>query len=304
MAFMAFSTIPGGTLEGSSGVCMPSPNQWTLSPSLSFAAALGLISLCVMLSIGLNARFSLIPGTGVLYATMFLIAQGAIPWTNARLSSALILLSVSLICTHILFSLYGQRNAAKGIFVIFSTLSWGAMIQYAFVLLIPIFLLGALFLSVLRIKEIGAAILGIIAPFWITIGLGIISPQEINFPTLTNLFYSFTSPGSLFFLLITLCFASILILLLTASNTLAPSSTGQQHRSYYAFINLLGTAMVWYMLFDASNMLAYSSILMSCLGFQTARYAAIPRHRFAYLPVIIAIPSLISLFIITINSQQ
>lgn len=301
---MAFSAVPGGTLEGSGGVCMPSPNQWTISPTLSFATSLGLTTLCVLLTIGLNMRFSLIPGTGVLYATMFLIAQGAVPWINPRLSSAIILLCVSLICTHILFSLYGQRNASKGIFVIFSTLAWGSMIQYAFILLMPIFLLGALFLSVLRIREAGAALLGILSPFWISIGLGIIAPGDINLPTLTNLFYSFTSPGSLFFLLVTLGFASILMLLLTASNALAPSSSGQQHRSYNAFLNLLGISMIWYMLFDASNMLTYASVLMFGLSFQTARYAAIPRHRFAYLPVIIAIPAFIALFIITLNSQQ
>lgn len=304
MALMAYTYLPAEILEGSAGICFPSPNQWQIPSILSFISVLVLTSVCVMLSLGLNTRFSnLIPGTGVLYATMFLIGQGAVPWSNSGLSSSLILLTVSLICIHILFSLYGQKNASKGIFIIFSTLAWGAMIQYAFILLIPIFLLGAMFLSVLRIRETGAAILGILTPFWIITGFDIITIQDIELPTLTNLFYTFTTPGSLFYMLITLGFSSLVMMLLTVSNAMSPSA-GQQQRSYLAFINLLGISTVWYMVFDSSNILAYSSLLMFSLGFQTARYAALPRHKFAYLPVVITVPILVTLFFLTIYSQQ
>lgn len=301
MACGAVSMMQAIPLEGSAGICFPSPNQWALTPYASLGMSAALTALCVMLSIHINTRFSLIPGTGVMYASLYLVAAGALPWVAPRLSAAGILLAGTLICTWLLFSLYGRKNAAQGMFVIFSTLAWGAMIQYAFIMLMPIFMLGAIFLGVFRLREITGALLGIAAPFWTVIGLGIVTPESLSLPSLTNLFTGYTDPGPLFFMMLGQAFTALLLLILTASNALVPPTTGQQHRSYMAFINLLGIAMVWYMLFDYTNLLAYTSVLALCLGFQAARYAAIPRHRFAYLPVLIAIPAYIAIYILTVT---
>lgn len=301
MAWGAVSLMGSTPLEGSAGVCFPSPNQWALSPYLSFSLSTALTALCVLLAISLNARFTLIPGTGVMYASLYLLAAGSVPWVAPRLSAAIILLTGTLICCHLLFALHGRKNAAQGIFVIFSLLAWGAMIQYAFIMLMPIFMLGAIFIGVFRLREFVAAILGIVAPFWIVTGLGVVSIDRFCLPSLTNLFTGFTDPGPLFFMMLGQSFTALMLLILTASNALVPPTTGQQHRSYIAFINLLGIAMMWFMLFDYTNLLAYSSVMALCLGFQAARYAAIPRHRFAYLPVLISIPAYIAIYILTIT---
>lgn len=301
MTWGAISVMQAAPLEGCAGVCFPSPNLWGLPPYVSFGVSAALTCLCVLLSISLNTRFTLIPGTSVLYASLYLLAAGSVPWVAPRLSSAIILLLGTLVCTHLLFSLYGRRNASQGMFVIFSTLAWGAMIQYAFIMLMPIFMLGAIFLGVFRLREIVGALLGIVTPFWIVLGLGIVSPHSFTLPTLTNLFTGYTDPGPLFFMMLGQAFTALLLLVLTASNALVPPTTGQQHRSCIAFMNLLGIAMVWFMLFDYTNLLAYTSVLAFCLGFQAARYAAIPRHRFAYLPTLIAIPAYIAIYILTLT---
>lgn len=300
MTWCSHALMPSIQLEGSMGICLPSPNQWQLASGLNIGLSAAITALCVLLAIALNARFSIIPGTGMMYATIFLIATGSVPWLTQRLSSSIILLAGTLVCTHLLFSLYGRKNPAQGIFVIFSLLAWGSMIQYAFVLMMPIFMLGAIFLGVFRFKGFVAAVMGIAAPYWILLGLGVITPDDFEMPELTNLLTSFAAPDSLFFLLVGQGFTALLTLLLTASNALAPSTTGQQHRSYMAFINLLGIAMIWFILFDSTNMLSYMGLLALCLGWQAAGYAAIPRHKFAYLPVIIAIPVFITLFILTL----
>lgn len=297
MAGCSFSMLGSMPLNGNIGLCLPSPNEWMLSPGLSMALSLALTALCVILMVAINARFSIIPGTGLLYAVTFLVATGSIPWVNQRLSSAIILTGVVLICTYMLFTLYGRRHAAQGICVIFSLLSWGSMVQYAFMLVMPIFLLGTIFLNILRIREFFGAILGIICPYWIMMGLGVINLDSFGLPQLTNLFRDFTAPGSLFFLMVGQGITALLTLILTMSNTMASSGTGQQLRSYHAFINLLSIAMVWFMLFDSSNMLAYTTTLAACFGFQAARFAANPRNRFAYLPVVICLPILIASFV-------
>ena len=252
------------------------------------------------MAVSLNARFSLIPGTGVLYATVFPVVAGSVPKLHAGPGTAGLLLCTVLICTHLLFSLYGRRNAARGLCVIFSLLSWGSMIQYSFALLMPIFLLGAIFLGVLRLKEFIGILAGIITPYWIIFGLGIVPPERFHIPALTNLLGNFAAPGTLFYIMVGQALCAFVCLLLTASNSLMPSTTGSRHRSYTAFINLTGIAMVWFMLFDYDNLPAYTYTLALCLGFQCARYAALPRNKFAYLPVIICLPLFLSLFVLSI----
>lgn len=300
MSLFAGASLPQATMEGSMGLCLPSPNEWTIAAPLDFILQSALTGLCVLLAINLNARFSLIPGTGVLYATVFLVVIGTVPWVNQKPSSATLLLCATLVCTRLLFPLYGRKNASRGLCVIFSILSWGSMVQYAFLFLIPIFLLGAIFTGSFRFKEFVGMVLGIIAPYWIMSGLGVIDLQSLHTPALTNLFKDFAAPGILFYLMAGQALTAFLCLLLTASNAMSPSTTGQQHRSYIAFINLTGIAMVWFMLFDSTNMLAYSATLALCLGFQTARYASMPRHKFAYLPVLVSLPLYIAHYVLAI----
>lgn len=300
MSWCSYTFMPPDSVGSDMGLCLPSPSQWPLPPLMGKVFELLLTGLCVLLAVSLNARFTLIPGTGVLYATVFLIVAGAIPKLNSGPGTPGLLLCTVLICTHLLFSLYGRRNASRGLCVIFSLLSWGSMIQYSFALLMPIFVLGAIFIGVLRLKEFISVILGIITPYWIIFGLGIVQPEQFHIPALTNLLGDFAAPGTLFYIMIGQALAAFVCLLLTASNALVPSTTGTQHRSYTAFINLLGIAMVWFMLFDSANLLAYTYTLALCLGFQCARYASLPRHKFAYLPVIVCLPLFLALFVLSI----
>lgn len=301
MAFIAVSVPPAIEMEGSAGLCFPSPNQWDLAPRLAMYLNFGVVALCVLLLMACNARFNIIPGTTLMHASLFLIATGAGAWTASRLTSSTIVLLGTLVCTRLLFALYGRKNASQGIFLIFSLLAWGSMIQYAFALLIPIFLLGAIFLNVMRLRECVGLLLGLLAPYWIVVGLGLVSINSVSLPLMSNLFMDYRDPGPLFFLVLGQAFTALLTLLVTCSNSLAAPTSGHMHRSYISFINLLGIAMIWFMLFDYTNMMAYSSVLAVCLGLQTARFATMPHHRFAYLPMLVAVPAYIALFILTLT---
>ncbi|MCM1005536.1 MAG: hypothetical protein NC402_04490 [Prevotella sp.] len=300
MAWCSFCILGDVPVLGSLGTCLPSANEWGLNPYLSMAICGGTMAVCVLMSVQLNARYSIVPGTGLVYAVTFIVSAGSIPWINRGISSALIMTAVVLICTYLLFALYGRRHAAQGICVIFSLLSWGSMIQYGFVLLMPIFFLGAIFIGAMRFKEFVGALLGIICPYWIMWGLGAVSIEDIGLPILTNLFSGYLAPAPLFYLLLGEGITALAVLLLTASNAMTSSATGQQQRSYNSFLNLLGIAMVWYMLFDFTNILAYTTTLSLCLGWQTARYAANTHHKLAYLPAVLVLPALIAIFILTL----
>lgn len=272
--------MPWPLFEGTAGLCFPSPGGWGLTPLFSWCAGVMLTAACALALGALVARFNMAAASSsLLYITVFLTAQAANPWVAARLGSSVIVCLVTLVCTHILFAQYDRKNAAQGMFIIFSLLGWGATIQYAFVLLMPIFLLGAVFLGVLRLRETAAALLGAVAPFWIVFGSGLAPLSALHWPDLTNLMTLLGTPQHLFMLLLTEGVTALFFLFLWMGNALRQEAQVVQMRACNSFINLLGASMVWFMLFDTSNVLAYSSVLCVCLGVHAARHYRLTRSR-------------------------
>lgn len=282
------------------GLCLPSPPLWGLHGPAAMGVAAALTLLCAFLSIIISSRFTLVSGTGTLHASLFIVAQGCMPWTTTGLSGASLLCAGMLVCTWLLFGLYGLKNTSQGIFVIFTLLAWGSMVQYAFLLLMPLFMLGAVFLGVFTLRTFLAMLLGIAAPYWIVLGLGVVNVEDFAVPALTNIFSGYTDPGTLLYFMLQMALLALFSLLLTASNTMAAEGAGARHRSYNSFVNLLAVAMVWFMVFDYNNFTAYSSATAACLGLQAARFATSPRHKFPFLPVIIIVPVMLALFLLSI----
>lgn len=297
LALIGWNLFDGRAPEGQAGICLPSPNEWHLSSGLSFTLNLLLSWICCLGAVSLNKRFNFIPGSGVLFASVFLWASMSIPWIDTRLTSSFILAAIVLLCCHLLFTVYGKRTASQEIFIIFSILSWGSMIQYSCLLLMPVFMLGAIFLKAFHLREFIAAILAAFTPYWIVFGTGLLPMDALHEPGLTNFFTNFNTTRELM-TLIGICgaLAAGFIILLIA-NSLRFSSLGVKMRAYNSFLNLLGVAMIWFMLFDSSNMTAYIATLALAFGFQAGRFFLTCRIRRAYL-IVLLIPAIaIALFI-------
>ena len=297
-AVFSGSVTPANT---QSGICLPSPIEWTVSPILAATANIILGWTACLGMISLNKRFNFIPGTSMLYASVFMTAMWANPWTDSHLSSSAILVCIVLGCTHILFNLYGRRNASQGIFAIFSLLSWGSMTQYACLLLMPIFMLGAVFLKSFRPREFAAALLGIAAPYWIMLGSGLLPPESLRYPELTSIFSGFTPGNGLKWLLATNGTTAVILIAAMLANSIRANSMGVKMRAYHSFINLLGAAMIWYMLFDLGNITAYTATLALCLGFQAARYFQLSRLKRTYIYILAIQATYIILFILSLS---
>lgn len=301
IAIISAAMFSPGPLEGHAGICLPSPNEWKLPGGLSFVLNILLYWIACLGAISLNKRFNFIPGSGVLFASVFMFAALSDPWLNSRLSSSSIVVCVVLACCHLLFGLYGRRNASQEIFFIFSILSWGSMIQYSCVLLMPIFMLGAIFLKVFGVRECLAAILAILTPYWIIFGLGVLPAEALRWPGLTNFFTGFAGNGQLYWLLVANGITATLFLLLLAANSLKAYSLGVRMRALNSFLNLLGIAMIWFMLFDTDNLLAYAATLALAFGFQAGRFFPECRLRRAYLLILLIPVIYITLFIFSLS---
>lgn len=268
-------------MSGDAGLCFPSPGQWTLSSLASWGLGVLLTALLALLLSAMTSRLS--PGAGLtsLSVSVMLVALGVNPWVCGRMDSSILVAVVTLVCLHLMLGLYGQKNAAQGLFIIFSLLGWGALFQYAFLLIMPLMALCAYFVGVLRWRSGAAALLGAVAPFWIVFGLGLAPLSELAWPQLAHLLKAFSSPASLFLMLLTQGVTVLIYVLVALANAMRQDPQAQQQRANHACISLVGAAMVWYMIFDASNMLAYAATLCACLGLQTARHFRMTRPKTA-----------------------
>lgn len=296
MAILSYCLPQTGITEGNQGICLPSPNLWDISELASFLLNIALIGIVALVVLLLNKRFNFIQSHTALFAAAFLIITGSNPWLTFRLSSSVLFALVILIAVWILFNLYDSRNATVGVFLLFSTLAFGAMVQYAFVLMIPIFLIGTMYMKVLRVKEFVAMLLGLAAPFWIVFGFGIVDFDDFSMPTLTNLFNNITSSLDRLWLFIYVGLTVLIALLLAFVNAGKVFAASSQIRAYNSFINLLGIALAWYMVFDYKNILVYIVAFNLIAGIQIAHFFSGNRIYYDYLYYGIGVAAYIALF--------
>lgn len=296
MAIFSFCMPQDVNFGGNKGICLPSPDQWSLSEFASFSINIILLGITAILVLLLNKRFNFIQSHTALFASAFMIITGSNPWLTYRLGSSAIFAIVMLIALWILFNLYDSRNATVGVFLLFSTLAFGAMVQYAFVLIIPIFIIGTMHMKVLRIKEFIAILLGLAAPFWIVFGFGIVDFKDFSMPSLTNFFDNFSSSIDLLWLFVSIGLTVVIALMLGFANVAKVFAASSQIRAYNSVINLLGIALVWYMIFDYKNIMVYIVAFNLIAGIQIAHFFSSKKIYYGYLYYLLGIAAYIAIF--------
>lgn len=301
LAALAWDSEGGSMLHGDMGLCAPSPNMWHLPTPLSWGLNLALSLFTAAGLIIVNKRFNFIHYQGIIFASVFMLLWGCNPWASSRLGSPVILAVVNTVCIYLLFNQHGRRNAAQGTFVIFSTLSWLSMIQYAAVMMMPVYVIGLVLMNTFRFREVIAMLLGIVTPWWIMMGLGIVNLSDIHLNPMTNLFSGFTAPDNLFWLFAEIGVTGLTILLLTLYNSFNSPASGHRMRAYSSFINVLGLVLICFVVFDSSNMLAYTCTLNLVLGFQIARFYTLGKMASGYMFYISLAALYTAMFIATIT---
>ena len=198
MFAVAFFVDTPNTLAGNMGICLPSPNMWGLSPLWGWITNLIFMTVLTVTLFLVNKEFSFVQGSDTVLTGMFIIMASSNTWISGTLSSTLLLALANLICLLVLFGCYRKRNSAQELFVIATILSLGSMIQYAFIFMMPAYLIGAMLLKCFNFKGFIAFLMGIVAPYWVGVGLGIIPLGWFTMPTFTNLFDGYATKSGLF----------------------------------------------------------------------------------------------------------
>lgn len=262
-------------LTGQSGLCLPSPNEW----GLPFIGG-WILNTAVILAITValyfsNKKYTFVQGPDTVLTGAFLVMTASNAWMSGFLTTSGMMALANLISLDILFGSYGKRNATQELFAIATILALGSMIQYAFLFMIPVYIAGAIMLKCFSLKALGAFLLGLIAPFWVGVGLGLIPPEAFRMPAITSFFDTTASKSDLFFGLLSVGVTAVLGLILALNNSVRLYAGNTRRRLFNMVINLLGFVAVVCLIVDFNNMLVYMATIYMITAVQLANLFAL-----------------------------
>ena len=262
-------------LEGNMGICLPSPNLWPIPPLWSWIANLSLMLIIGVTVHFVNKSYSIVQTTDTVLPAAFLVFCASNPWLSGLLNTSMIMAIINVLAIIMMFECYRARNATQQIFIVATMLSVGSMFQYAFIFMIPAYLIIALMMKCLRFKEFIAFLLGLAAPYWVGIGLGLIPLSSFSTPTLTNLFDGFTSTSDLLIGLLNIGITAIIAILMTLNNAVKLYAGNTRRRLYNNSISLLGLVCIICMSIDFNNLTAYVATFYLTAAVQLANTYAL-----------------------------
>lgn len=257
------------------GICLPSPDSWDFSPFWSWMVNTFLIALITLMLWLINRSYNFIRTTEPTLVALFLIMTCAGPWFTQELSTSVILCMANVVCLGIIFDSYDSRNATQEMFTLGVVIGFGSMVQYAFLPMAPVYLIWALCMKVLRVKETLAFCAGILCPYWIGIGVGWIHFSDLHFPSITPLFTMQQNPAEFFILLSGIAIAVVGGMLVSIANFMKLFAGNSKVNAMNMCVMILGVACVICILVDFDNMAAYVVTLYMAAAVQFANICAL-----------------------------
>ncbi len=270
------------------GLGLPSPSRWLGDSLMSLLLSLGVNVAVGMVLIWINRTFNTMRSLTAMGATLFYVMECAMPGLTAHFYGGTLLALVALVCIVLLFSVYGLHDKQRRIYLIFFLLALGSFFQVAFLLFVPVFLLGCVQMRVFSLRTFLAALLGLITPPWILFGFGIVRPDMVHWPRMVMVWNLFDTDEMVKALVETgftlLCGVSFMV-----ANLLKILSYNSRVRAYNGFINVLWIATAVYTMVNFNDFTFYIPLLYIFTAYQAAHFFTYHRNRRSYLPVLLLI---------------
>lgn len=275
MCALTYLFSPHERLSGELGICLPSPNLWELPTIWSWGANTLLLALIAIGAFLLNRHYNFIRSTQPVVPAVFLVMTASNPWICDHLSTSALVCAVNVINLAILFGCYRQRNTTQQMFIIATMVSVGSMTEYAFIPFLIPYIVGAIVMKAFRIKEFLAMGMGLIAPYWVGVGFGLIDLNWFRLPEFTDLFNGSADAPELFVLLMSLAVAALIGLLLGLNNSIKLYAGNSRVNALNLSISLVGVVSILCIIIDFSNMTAYIATLYFTVAVQIANLCAL-----------------------------
>lgn len=235
-----------------------------------------LIVSAVILAFIFNKKYSFVRGTDTLLPTAMAVILSSNPANTSYLGSPMVLLIVNLVCLDIMMKTYNSRNATNSLFAVATYLSLGSLVQFAFLPFMIVYPIMAIMIKVLRFKECIAYLMGLVAPYWVAFGFGLISFSEFSIPQFLATPPSFDG-DYLVIVLASLLTLALVGLMMSLNNSMLIYAGNMRVRTFNNMINLLGFACAIFMIADFENFTSYTSSFCFAVSVQISNFFAMRR---------------------------
>jgi hypothetical protein len=260
------------------------------SPALS--AAVNVLCLLVTggIMLALNKVFSYVRSVTHLMVSAFFLLQLANPSGLVAFNAGTLLSLVTAMATLPLFAAFQDRHSQRIIFLIIALVVTGSMFHYGFLMLLPAFLLGFFNMGVFNLKGLLAMLFGLVTPFWIVLGLGIVAPSGFTAPHINGICTLTGQPWTNLTLVLAVITA-LLGIVLAVMNLMTIMNYRMQTRVYNAFFVFALVMAVIAMCTDYSNVTVYLPLLGLMTAVQIAHFHTLRntfQHRYIFILLLIA----------------
>ncbi|MDE6134807.1 MAG: hypothetical protein K2F79_04460, partial [Muribaculaceae bacterium] len=190
---------------------------------------------------------------------------------------------------------YRDPRAPSRVFVIFLMLSTLTATQYCYIFYAPVFLIACAQMRIFNGRTLTAALLGLVAPWWIMLGFGIISPDSIHLPHLTSIFSEADNEDAVM-LLATAAVTALLFLTSLTLNLMKAIAYNAMARAINGVITVTALATIAAMAADYRNIIVYIPVLDFCAALQTAHYFSAHRADRSFIAIILILVIYVALF--------
>ena len=276
---------------------------WYANPYVGIGAEAALIVLIMLLMAYLNKAYNLLRKMSMLHCSLFIIMEAATPTLLLTLNSGAALCLSVLLCLAIL--LHAHIHAitdTRRIFLVFFLLSGGMAVQYAYMVYIPVFILACIQLKLFSLRALSAIFLGIISPWIMMVGLGAVTPDDLQMPAFALEMPQWTHPRTVLFLA-TVALTLALAVLALLQNLIKIISYNSQSRAMQSVITTITIVTASALVIDFRNIFAYLTMLNCIAAFQlTHMFVAIHNFAKSYLMVLIIMLVFVGLYIMKMTT--
>lgn len=270
------------TLHTTMTVAFAPPTEWIGDMWISMWVNIALLVGTGALMIVINRSFNLLRTLSVYFAAFFMFATASTPMIAGQFSGSVLLAILVLLSMWTMFTIYAVRASSRRVFLTFFLLGLGAMVQYATLLYVPVFIIGLGQMRILKFKKIIAALLGIITPAWIVWGLGILPLPTLPVIEFTPPSMLLSTPGGWPFLA-TVAFSLTLGFFTGLVNLIKIIGFNAQARAYNGLLMLISIATGIFAIVNFTNLPFYVTLLNACVAFQVGHFFRFTSMRRGYL---------------------
>lgn len=238
--------------------------------------------LCLLMTGGIllavNKIFTFVRSLTRLSASAFYLLALAHPQGLAAFNVGTLMCLLAVLTLPLLFAAYQDRHSQRSIFLVFALAATGCMFHYGFLVLIPAYLLGFLYMGVMNLKGVLAMLFGVVTPFWIVLGLGIAAPADALAPQ-----WLLTDLPSMTMLVILAASTAVLGIALALMNLHTIMNYRMQPRVYNAFLIVMLVFLVIGVVLDYRDIAVYLPLLSLLTAVQVAQVHTLRIFPYRYL---------------------